>query len=112
MNEYIHKQAAGGKWQTLSLMEQMANIGSEIERAINWREKGNMEYSKMAVDRGLELIGLTIDDSKNRKHLPELLRLNELFIDYFYYDNVFSSADNFWKQYFYPFNYAARVSLR
>jgi len=112
MKEYTHKQAAEKKWETLSLMEQMANIGSEAERAISWRQKGNMEYSKMAADRGLKLLDLTIEDERNKKHLPELLRLKELFVDYFYYDNVFSSDDSFWRKYFYPFNYAARASLR
>ncbi|MDD5221225.1 MAG: hypothetical protein WC309_00865 [Candidatus Paceibacterota bacterium] len=112
MYKYIHQQAAAGRWQKFSLMEQMANVGSEVERAISWKEKGNIEYSKMAIDRGLELLDLTIDDLKNKTHLSELLRLRELFVDYFYYDNVFSSEDTFWRKYFYPFNYAARASLR
>jgi soluble cytochrome b562 len=111
MHKYIHQQAANGRWQKFSVIEQMANIGSEVERAISWKEKGNVEDSKMAVDRGLELLDLTIDDVKNKTHLSELLRLRELFVDYFYYDNVFASEDTFWRNYFYDFNYAARVNL-
>ncbi len=85
----------------------MANIGSEIERAIRWRDKIK-QYSINAVDRALELLGLTISDSKNIKRLKELTRLKELLIDYFYFDNKFSSSDKLWKNYFYPFIYAAR----
>jgi hypothetical protein len=29
---FVHKELAAGRWQTLSFMEQMANIGSEVER--------------------------------------------------------------------------------
>jgi len=32
--QYFHKELADGKWQLLSFAEQMANIGSEVERTI------------------------------------------------------------------------------
>ena len=51
---YIHKELAQGRWFNPSFFEQMANVGSEVARAINWREK-NMPYS--------------IDDAKNKKRL-------------------------------------------
>ena len=36
-----HQELASGRWRTLSLLEQMANIGSEVGRAINAREQKN-----------------------------------------------------------------------
>ncbi len=39
MMSYQHKDLAAGRWSQLSLIEQMANIGSEVERALNWRIK-------------------------------------------------------------------------
>jgi hypothetical protein len=33
---FIHKELAAGRWLEFSFMEQMANIGSEVERAIKW----------------------------------------------------------------------------
>ena len=36
-----HEGLASGGWEKLSLCEQMANIGSEVSRALNWRKKGN-----------------------------------------------------------------------
>lgn len=59
-----HRELAAGKWDRLSLMEQMANIGSEVERTINWRKKNNSEYSRLAFDRSLELLDLTVADRK------------------------------------------------
>ncbi len=96
------------RWGQLSFFEQMANIGSEVERAINWKEK-KAEYSQLASDRTLELLDLTIGDKKNqsRGRLKELLRLREVLADYFYFDNVYNSNDEIWKKYFLAFNYAA-----
>ncbi len=104
---YQHKSLAQGRWFQLSFVEQMANIGSEVERAINWREK-NRKYSIDAIDRALELIDLTVADKKNIKRLKELLRLREVLVDYFYSDNQYGSSDKLWHSYFYPFFYATR----
>ena len=107
---FQHKKLASGRWKKLSFFEQMANIGSEVERTISWKEKGNNEYSKHALERGFELLYLTIDDKKNKERLKELTRLREVLIDYFYCDNQFSSTSELWKKYFYAFSYAARVN--
>lgn len=98
------------RWERLSFVEQMANIGSEVLRAIDWREK-NKEYSKMAFERALELIDLTINDKKNhtRGRLKELLRIREVLADYFYFDNIYKSTDKSWQNYFLAFNYAANI---
>ena len=105
---YIHKELVQGRWAKLSFFEQMANVGSEVGRAINWRFK-NAANSQMAFERALELMDLTIDDAKNKKRLRELLRLREVMGDYFAGDNVYKSSDLSWQNYFYAFNYAARL---
>ncbi|OIO75661.1 MAG: hypothetical protein AUJ85_02410 [Elusimicrobia bacterium CG1_02_37_114] len=105
---YQHKQLAGGNWFKLTFFEQMANVGSEVERTIIWENK-NKEYSIKAIERALELLDLTISDIKNRLRLKELMRLRETLVDYFYFDNQFSSSDKSWQNYFYAFNYAARL---
>lgn len=108
---YIHKQLAQGGWQKFSCVEQLANIGSEIERAIKWEEKGNRELSDKAFIRALELLELSIDDQKNRNRLKELVRLYEVLVDYFAGDNFYKSSDKLWRKYFYGFNYMARIKL-
>ena len=106
---YQHKNLAQGRWLVLSFFEQMANIGSEVERAISWREK-NMDYSRLACDRALELLDLTISDPKNLKRLKELFRLREVLTDYFYFDNIYKSTDQKWHSYFNAFSYAAAMT--
>lgn len=108
---YKHRELASGRWFKLSFFDQMANIGSEVSRAILWREK-KREYSLLAIERALELLDLTALDVKNRRapKLRELLRARELLVDYFYFDNQYSSSDKLWQDYFYPFNYASRMN--
>jgi hypothetical protein len=36
----IHKSLAAGRWFELSFIEQFANIGSDVERTIQWKKKG------------------------------------------------------------------------
>lgn len=101
-----HSSLAAGRWQTLSLAAQMANIGSEVERALNWRNKNNAEYSRLAVLRALELLNLTIADPRNRRRLKEITRVREALLDYFLGDNEFQSTEKSWRGYFYGFSYA------
>ena len=110
--KYQHQELAAGRWGTLSFVEQMANIGSEVERTISWREKENRPHSQKAFERMLELMDLTIADSKNKKRLRELTRVREALVDYFFGENQFSSSDQLWRNYFFAFNYAARFNVR
>lgn len=107
---YQHKQLAAGRWLKMAFMEQMANIGSEVERTILWKSKDSKDYSHKALERALELLDLTIGDVKNKSRLKELARLREVLVDYFLFDNQFSSSDRLWRNYFYPFNFAARLN--
>ena len=51
---YQHRGLAEGRWQQLSFIEQMANIGSEVGRALSWRAKDNPIYCQRAFERALE----------------------------------------------------------
>ena len=106
----IHKDLASGRWLKFSLMEQLANVGTDVERAIQWRNKGNIEYSQQAVERALELLSFTIEDKKNGARLKEIVRVRGMLADYFMGVNEYSFTDEFWQQYFFDFNYAAAIA--
>lgn len=106
---YQHKELAEGRWFKLSLVEQLANVGSEVERAIKWRNKGHEQYGQSAFERALELLSLTIDDPKNKFRLKEPTRIYELLVDYFMGDNFYGSSDKLWHNYFLAFACAARI---
>lgn len=104
-----HKNLEGGGWKKLSFVEKMANIGSEVERAINWKSK-NKHYADLAIERFLELIDLTILDETEFHRLRELLRIRELFLDYILGNNQYLFPADFWKKYFYQFTYASSAN--
>jgi len=104
-----HRELAAGRWFELSLVEQLGNVGSEVERALNWQQRGNDESRTMAVERALELLDLTIADARNLRRLKELTRVREVLIDYFYADNRFGSSPARWRTYFRAFAKAARA---
>jgi hypothetical protein len=97
------------RWYRFSLVEQLGNVGSDVERTISWRKKGNPEQSRCAFERVLELIDLTVSDPKNKGRLREVLRVREALVDYFVYDNIYNSSDALWQKYFYDYAYAAAV---
>jgi len=105
-----HKQLSSGGWQKLPFFSQMANIGSEVQRAINWRNKNDEKYAALAFERALELIDFTIEDKKNFKHLRELTRVRENFVDYFSCGNQYNSSEEVWQNYFYAFGCALAVN--
>lgn len=96
------------RWNRFSLTEQMANIGAEVGRAINWRKKNNSQMNRNAFYRCLELIDFTINDPKNKNSLKEITRMREMLVDYFIGENIYKSTDEAWNKYFYFFNFAAR----
>lgn len=108
---YQHKELASGRWNNLSFVEQMANIGSEVERTINWKKRGDIKNSQSAFDRSLELLDLTIADNKNSSRLSEIVRAREALADHFVFDNTYNSTDENWQNYFLAFNYAARINV-
>ncbi len=107
-----HRELAAGRWQGLTLIEQMANVGAEVGRTIIWKEKSRPDYSGRAFERALELLDLTIRDPKNRNRIRELLRVREALADHFFFDNDYQSSDDSWQRYFHPFNVAARSIRR
>ncbi len=104
-----HQELAAGRWCQLGLIEQLGNVGSEVERALNWQQRGSIEHSTKAVERALELLDLTIADARNRRRLKELTRVREVLVDYFYADNRFGSSPARWRTYFRAFAVAARA---
>lgn len=103
-----HQSLAAGRWQELSFAQQMANIGSEVERAIKWKEKGNHAYCEKATFRFIELIDLTRTSDLSFARQKELARVREAFLEFILGDNPFSSSAQSWRKYFYHFNYLAR----
>ena len=104
---YLHKNLASGKWQELSLVEQLGNIGSEVSRAFRWQGKDEKLFQK-AVERTLELFDLTLEDSRWRGRLREIARAREVFCDTVFGDKEYGSTPEDLNRYFLQFGLVAR----
>lgn len=107
MSEAIHPSLADGRWETMPLAKQMGNIGSEISRALRWKNKGNIERMTSCLDRALELIDLSLrwaQKEQNQKAHPgalrELARLREVVCDYFLGNNIYGTDGEALLRYF------------
>ncbi|HBB88779.1 MAG TPA: hypothetical protein DC047_14300 [Blastocatellia bacterium] len=77
-----HPDLANGRWFTMTLAAQLGNVGSEYERALRWKERGDDVRFEHAFARLLELLDLTIVDPRWKNHrLKELTRLREVICD-------------------------------
>ena len=104
---FHHEVQAGGKWYTLSLAEQLGNIGSEVGRAA--RATGDNERFWAATSRAFELLDLTISDPRWKTRLKELVRAREVFGDVVLGGVLYGSTFEELDRYFYHFAYAARL---
>lgn len=103
-----HQGLSAGRWHELTFAEQMANTGSEVERALNWKMKNQPAYFQKAADRALELMDLTLNDATTFPRRRELARARETLADYFFGENQFATTDKALRKYFSPFNFVAR----
>ena len=62
------------RWQGLSVLQQLGNIGSEVGRAFAWYAKGDTLHFEHAFARALELIDMSSADPQWGKRRKELLR--------------------------------------
>jgi hypothetical protein len=105
-----HRDLASGRWHELSVAEQLGNIGSEVQRALNWSSR-NPARAQAALDRALELIDLTLDDPRHRQseaRLREIARTREVVIDALAGSNQYGSTPASLMKYFDAYAIAAR----
>ena len=106
----INSELTAERWFRFSLFEQLGNVGSDVGRAIRWKEKGEAEYSYGAVLRMLQQMNYTIADPKNRgSQLREIVRMREILTDYFLGDNEYKSTPEFLQKYFDDFALASAI---
>ena len=93
----------------MSLMEQLANIGSEVGRAARAKALGSDARSWAALERGLELFDLTLADERWRGRRREIARAREVVCDFAIGDNAYRSSAESLDRYFLAFAVAARA---
>ncbi len=102
----LHRSLAAGRWQELTLVEQLANIGSEVGRALRATSAGNESRAAAALDRALELFDLTLADERWHRRRREIARAREVVTRRFFTDD--GGDDESLDRYFLEFAAASR----
>lgn len=103
-----HPSLAVGRWRTLSLAEQLGNVGSEVHRSLRRYEARENEGFQLAFARALELLDLTIADPRWKTGRRELTRAREVLCDFFIGGNRYRSEPTALQSYFDQFALVAR----
>lgn len=85
----LHKGLKPKEWFKKTMVEQMANVGAEIERALDAWGGNEEDRGLAAFYRALELLQYTKIDPKNKNRLKELCRLYEILGEYFLGNNQY-----------------------
>lgn len=105
----FHSNLAAGRWHKLKLVEQLGNIGSEVNRTLLFKDKDKDAYFN-AAERALELFDLTLSDPRWKHRLKEIARTRELFCQAVYVDKKSSDLLKDLNKYFYHFGLASRIN--
>ena len=110
MEYRYYKETAKRRWFQFSILEQMGNIGSDVGRAIKYRERGDFESTRRAFDCALELFELTLSDPRwsNMHRLKEIRMARELVCDFFLGENQYNETGESLMKYFDEFALAVR----
>lgn len=104
-----HQSLAAGRWQTLTLMEQLGNVGSEVERALRAHAQTRADRFEHALGRALELFDLTASDPRWVLHQRrEVHRAREQVCRVFYDETAEPDLADYLRKYFLQFAVAAR----
>ncbi len=88
------------KWFSMSVEEQISNVGGEVYRAINWRARGNAERAENFSRKAKEMLQLSIEDPKNRHRIGEFFNCICELDDYFSGENYYGTTDEALKKYY------------
>ncbi len=106
--DLTHLESVRPSWTKFSLIEQLANIGSEVHRAV--LAKNNKARYWGAVTRALDLFWLTIEDPRWSGRRREILRARELFAAAALGSDEFKTSLEDLDDYFDPFTWLARAN--
>lgn len=91
------------RWNSMTIQEQISNIGSEVLRADRWKQKGNMERMRSYYDVAISFLCLSIRDPKNAAGKNELNLCIDELADYFIGDNKWGTTIETLKKYYNAF---------
>ena len=93
------------RWFEMPVTKQISNIGSEVARAIRWKNKGDYQKARNFCNKAIEFWLLTEEDPKNRHRVGEFNNAVEELRDFFLGDNTYQTTDEMLTRYYDAFLY-------
>lgn len=98
------------RWHERTIVEQLAHVGSEVERTLRARAAGQQMRFDHALSRALQLFDLTAADPRWRGHRRrEILRAREEFCRLLFEEEAVPGSEDGLRRYFLAFAVAARL---
>ena len=88
------------KWFDMSVGEQISNIGSEVSRAIAWKNKGNDKRKIGFCNKSIAFLKLSMEDPKNKHRVGEFSFCIEELKDFFIGNNEYNTTDEMLHKYY------------
>ena len=81
------------RWYSMPVGTQISNIGSEVMRAIRWKNENDIPKMMSFYQKAVELIRLSESDPKNIHRKDELHFCEEELADYFLGENLYGTTE-------------------
>ena len=91
-------------WYAMPIHVQIANIGSEVARAIRWKER-DPQKAKNFCNKAIEFWEIVKSDPKNQRRWDEIDAAIEELRDYFLGENVYQTTSEVLTHYYDAFLY-------
>ncbi len=88
------------RWFAMPVAVQISNVGSEVNRAIKYKSKGETEKAERFMNKAIQLLELSKQDPKNRHRRQEFECAIEELIDYFIGNNIYQTTDEVLLRYY------------
>ena len=88
------------RWFEMPVWMQISNIGSEVQRAIKWKNKGDQDKAERFCDKAIEFWRLSERDPKNSHRIQEFECAIEELQDYFCGQNQYNTTDETLTRYY------------
>ena len=88
------------RWNDMPIGVQISNIGSEVSRAIRWKNKNETEKMMEFYRKAIELLKFTEEDPKNKNRINELRFCEEELSDFFTGINYYGTTQEQLEKYY------------
>ena len=93
------------RWFSMPVAEQISNVGSEVNRAIKWKNRNDVAKAENFCKKAIEFLQIMMRDPKNQGRVGELREAVTELEDCFLGDNEYQTTAQTLTRYYDAFLY-------